>query len=192
MIGGADLATSLIEPDELMAFWSGELRESFIASPADLSRRIGHLDELPDSDGRYRLNEFFCHDNTWRATVHALAQRSDVVLMDLRGFGKENRGCEYELDMLLSEVPLSRVVLVVDRTTRIDDLKSLLMTVWAIIPASSPNRELATPELSLLEVEESNRALPWLLSRLYAAALNVLPGNTAFMPPRERATSARY
>ena len=170
MIGGTDLATALLEPDELMAFWSGKLRQGFVVSPADLDTRLQKLDEKPDPDGRYRINEFFCHDNTWRATVRALAQRSAVVLMDLRGFGKDNRGCEFELAMLLGEVPLARVVLLVDRTTRIDDLKGLLTSVWEKLPSSSPNRDLAEPVLHLFQVEDSSKALRPLLSRLFAAA----------------------
>lgn len=171
MIGGTDLATALLEPDELMAFWSGRLRQGFVVSPADLETRLLHLDEKRDPDGRYRINEFFCHDNTWRATVHALAQRSAGVLMDLRGFGKENRGCEFELAMLLGEVPLARVVLLVDRTTRTDDLRILLNTVWDTLPAASPNRAVAEPVLHLFHVEDSSKALRPLLMRLFAAAM---------------------
>lgn len=170
MIGGTDLATALLEPDELMKFWSGRLRQSFVVSPGDLERRLQNLDEKRDPDGRYRINEFFCHDNTWRATVRALAQRSAVVLMDLRGFGKENRGCEFELSMLLGEVPIERVILLVDRTTRTDDLKQLLSAEWDRLPAASPNRAVAEPVLHLFHVEDSSKALRPLLSRLFAAA----------------------
>jgi hypothetical protein len=172
MIGGTDLAAALLEPDELMAFWGGKLRQQFVTSPADLEMRLQHLDETVDPDGRYRINEFFCHDNTWRATVHALARRSAVVLMDLRGFGKENRGCEFELAMLLGEVPLERVVLLVDRTTRFDELKAVLNSVWHSLPAESPNRALERPVLHLFQVEDSSKALQPLLSRLFAAAGN--------------------
>ena len=173
MIGGTDLATALLEPDELMTFWSGKLRQGFVVSPADLETRLDNLDEKRDPDGRYRINEFFCHDNTWRATVRALAQRSAVVLMDLRGFGKDNRGCEFELAMLLGEVPLEHVVLLVDRTTRTEDLKTLLDSVWGTLPASSPNRNLAEPVLHLFHVEDSSKALRPLLSRLFAATKQV-------------------
>lgn len=170
MIGGTDLATALLEPNELMTFWSGKLRQGFVVGPADLQKRLDNLDEKPDPDRRYRINEFFCHDNTWRATVRALAQHSAVVLMDLRGFGKENRGCEFELAMLLGEVPLARVVLLVDRTTRTEDLKALLRSVWDKLPSSSPNRDLAEPVLHLFQVEDSSKALRPLLTRLFAAA----------------------
>lgn len=170
MIGGTDLATALLEPDELMRFWSGKLRQGFVASSADLDTRLQQLDEDPDPDGRCRVNEFFCHDNTWRATVRALARRSAVVLMDLRGFGRQNRGCEVELAMLLGEVPLARVLLLVDRTTRTAELQELLRSMWDRLPASSPNRDTSGPVLHLFQIEDTGEALRPLLSRLFAAA----------------------
>jgi len=170
MIGGADLATALIEPDELMQFWSGKLRQSFVANEADLKARLQTLDTRRDPDTRYRINEFFCHDNTWQATVKALAQQSAAVLMDLRGFGKANRGCEFELAMLLGEMPLSRVLLLVDSTTRIDELESMLHAAWRKIPDSASNRALQEPVLHLFQVRDSDQALQPLLSRLFACA----------------------
>lgn len=170
MIGGTDLATSLIEPDELIRFWSGRLRQTFIANDADLRSRLTALDTRRDPDGRYRINEFFCHDNSWQATVHALAQRSSVVLMDLRGFGRQNRGCEFELGLLLDEVPLARIVLVVDDSTRLDELTPLLQSAWSRLPDSSPNRALPQPTLQLLRAGDEGRTLERVLSRLYASA----------------------
>jgi hypothetical protein len=169
MIGGTDLATALIEPGELIQFWSRKLRQTFIADDADLQARLDTMDVGRDPDLRYRINECFCHDNTWQATVKALAQRSAVVLMDLRGFGKKNRGCEFELEMLLEAVPVSRVVLLVDRTTELESLKQVLQSAWDKLPESS-NHALTEPVLSLFQVEDSGIALQPLLSRLFAAA----------------------
>lgn len=171
MIGGTDLATSLIEPDELIRFWSRKLRQTFIANDADLQARLDTLDVGRDPDLRYRINECFCHDNTWQATVTALAQRSAVVLMDLRGFGKgKNRGCEFELEMLFEAVPLSRIVLLVDNTTKMDTLTQVLQAAWAKLPEPSPNRALTEPVVHLFQVNDSSNALQPLLSRLFAAA----------------------
>lgn len=170
MIGGADLATSLIEPDELIQLWSRQLRQKFIANDADLRSRLATLVDGRDPDQRYRINECFCHDNTWQATVKALAQHSAMVLMDLRGFGRKNRGCEFELEMLFEEVPLARVVLVVDRTTKIENLNQALQSAWDKLSESLPNHALSEPALHLFQVKDSNKALQPLLSRLFAAA----------------------
>ena len=170
MIGGTDLAPSLIEPDELIRFWSRALRQQFIANDADLRARLLTLDDGRDPDLRYRINEFFCHDNTWQATVKALAQRSAVVLMDLRGFGPQNHGCEFELEMLFEEVPVSRVVLLVDENPDIKILQQVLQAAWDKLSVSSPNRALVAPLLPLFQVSDSSSALQPLLSRLFTAA----------------------
>jgi len=167
MIGGTDLAASLIEPDELFQFWSRKLRQAFIANESDLQTRLSTLDMGRDPDRRYRINEFFCHDNTWQATVKALAARSAVVLMDLRGFGKENRGCKFELEMLFEVVPVSRIVLLVDQTTKIEPLMDVLHAAWTQLSSHSPNKKLTNPELTLFEVTNSSHALQPLLSRMF-------------------------
>lgn len=170
MIGGTDLAASLIEPDELMRFWSGRLRESFIANGEDLAGRLERFDAARDPDGRYRINEFFCHDNSWQATVRALARRSQAVVMDLRGFDEHKRGCEFELGLLLDEVPLEKVALVVDDTTRTEVLSELLRSKWQALSAASPNRTLARPVLHLLQVGPRDADLQALPERLYGLA----------------------
>jgi multisubunit Na+/H+ antiporter MnhF subunit len=170
MIGGTDLAAALIEPDELAQFWTGRLRRSFIADADDLRLRMQALDDRRDPDGRYRINEFFCHDNTWQATVRTLARRSRAVLMDLRGFGRQNRGCEFELGLLLHEVPLARIVLLIDASTRRADLEALLQSVWSRLPEVSPNRKLQRPALQLLQAGEESGTLERLMSRLFASA----------------------
>ena len=170
MIGGTDLAASLIEPDELFQFWSRQIRQQFIASDTDLHARLLTLDGGQDPDLRYRINELFCHDNTWQATVKALAERSAVVLMDLRGFGAKNRGCEFELEMLLEEVPVSRIVLLVDRSNELKSLQSVLQAAWSKLSTASPNRALAAPVLPVFQVEDSSAALHAVISRLFAAA----------------------
>lgn len=90
--------------------------------------------------------------------------------MDLRGFGKEHRGCKFELVWLLGEIPLEREVFFVDRVTRIDEFKAILFSTWNKLPAFSPNRELDRPELRLFQVEDSGKALQPLLAWLFAAA----------------------
>ena len=80
-------------------------------------RRLAAMDVEPDRDGRYRINEFCCRDDTWQATVVALIARADAIVMDLRGFGAARRGAEFELEQLATRAAPERVVLVVDAST---------------------------------------------------------------------------
>ncbi|MFX0065858.1 MAG: hypothetical protein ACFFC7_27100, partial [Candidatus Hermodarchaeota archaeon] len=117
LIAGPDLLTAVVEPHEFLDFVSGRLSRQFVQDEADLKQRLTVLDRQPDPDGRYRVNEFFCHADTWRMTMRQLAKDSDAVLMDLRSFSHANHGCLYELAQLLDIVDLERVLFLVDETT---------------------------------------------------------------------------
>ena len=85
LITGTDLATELLEPHEFLDYLRGRLRRHFVRGPDDLTRRLDELDLRPDLDGRYRVNELLCHEDTWRPALEALVHEVDAVLIDLRG-----------------------------------------------------------------------------------------------------------
>ncbi|MBS1140589.1 MAG: hypothetical protein H6R13_2042 [Proteobacteria bacterium] len=117
LIAGTDLLTHTTDPDDIFTFLDGRLAERFIHSPADVPRRIAAFEWQPDVEGRYRVNECYCHDTTWQLALAELLRVSDVVLMDLRNFVAANRGCLYELETLSSAPGLKRIVVLVnDRT----------------------------------------------------------------------------
>jgi hypothetical protein len=117
MIGGPDLAANNVEPDEFLTFVSGRTRSLFVDGPEDLAERIRRLETRADRDARYRIDEFFCFDDTWRGTVNELLGQSDVVVMDLRSFGADHQGSTHELQLLAGRGVLPRTVLLVDEET---------------------------------------------------------------------------
>lgn len=117
LIAGTDLVSRTLDPDDLFAFLNRQLASRFIASAAEIPQRIAEFDLQPDPDGRYRVNECYCFDTTWQAALRALVEKSDVVLMDLRGFKPENRGCRFELGVLAEAPDIRRVVLLHDAHT---------------------------------------------------------------------------
>lgn len=117
LIAGTDLADRTLDADDIFQFLDRRLAERFVASPADVTRRIAAFDMAPDIDGRYRINECYCHDTTWQDTLQALVRNSDVVLMDLRGFQAHNAGCRYELTTLAQASRELRVVVLTDGRT---------------------------------------------------------------------------
>jgi hypothetical protein len=117
LIAGTDLVSRLIDPGDVVSFVGGHLREQFVNNGAALADHLRRLDRVRDPDGRFRVNKFFCFDDTWRATLQALLRRSDVVLMDLRGFSERNNGCQFELQQLTDNALLGKTVFVVDQST---------------------------------------------------------------------------
>ncbi len=133
LIAGPDLALSTVEPDEFLTFTSGNLRRPFIADQTGLESRIAEPGSATDPDGRFRLEEFFCFDTTWRATVDALVARSEAVVLDLRGFTRERRGAAEELALLGRRGMFDRTVLITDGRTDLDFVES-------IVASSAPDR----------------------------------------------------
>lgn len=117
LIAAPDVIARTIDPGDFLRYASGDIASDFVTTPADLERRLATLDGLPDPDGRYRINEFCCRDSSWQATVVRLIERADAVLMDLRGFSAQRRGCEFELRELAARSAPQRVVLLVDAST---------------------------------------------------------------------------
>jgi hypothetical protein len=117
LIAGTDLATAALEPDEFLDFARGVLPRQFVRDEADLAARLQRMDRAPDRDGRFRINQFYCHDDTWRPTVRELARSADVILVDLRGLSAGNQGVVFELELLARLGAVERTVGLVDRTT---------------------------------------------------------------------------
>jgi hypothetical protein len=115
LIGGPDLALATVEPDEFLIFAAGGLERMFVDDPGSLDQRL-ELHPV-DPDGRHRIEEFFCYDDTWRPTVVRLLEASDGVLMDLRGFDDDNRGVVEELGILARAGAMDRTVAIVDDST---------------------------------------------------------------------------
>jgi hypothetical protein len=150
MIAGTDLADRTLDADDIFQFLDRRLAERFVVSPADVTRRIAAFDLAPDLDGRYRVNECYCHDTTWQDALRALVRRSDVVLMDLRGFQAHNAGCRYELTTLAQAPRELRVVVLTDGRTDRDAVREAIASgrqerfTWIEVPHfnASTHREV--------------------------------------------------
>jgi hypothetical protein len=117
LIAGTDLADRTLDAADIFTFIDGGLAQRFIRTPAEVAPRLAAFDLAADAEGRYRINECYCHDTTWQEALAALVHRSDVVLMDLRGFQAHNAGCRHELAVLAGAPRIARVVVLTDAQT---------------------------------------------------------------------------
>ncbi len=194
MIAGTDLASATLEPHEFLDFMGGTLSRRFIKGRADLSERLARLDTRPDADGRFPVNEFFCHDDTWQDVLLHLVAESDVVLMDLRTFSPQRQGCVFELHQLLNLIPLGRVILLVDNTTDVPFLRSVLEQGWADLAAESPNRDGRGGTLRVLNLPAGKDAADTLLTLLAEAGTFAARPSppTPDLPPGVPSEMVRY
>ena len=155
LVAGVDLATRTVDPGDFLAFIGGRLADQYVAGPEAVHARLEALDVAPDPDGRFRVNEFYCHDDTWRPTVEALLGASDRVLMDVRSFSERNQGCRFELEQLIWRLPSDAIVLVVDKGTDVVRLGDTLDGAWRA--AREANRARGDGRLALVRVERAGR-----------------------------------
>jgi hypothetical protein len=151
LIAAPDIAPHVVEPSTFLEFVRGNLARLFVRTPADLRDRLAAADRGPDPDGRFRINQFFCAGDIWKAAVTSLMDGAALVVMDLRGFGPRHRGCAFELQTLLDLVELRRLVLVVDATTDRGTLETLLQERWRELDTDSPNIATDPAEVRLLD-----------------------------------------
>jgi hypothetical protein len=141
MIAGPDLAGAYMEPDEFFAYLRGHLGERFIARAGDVAARTAGLDDQRDPDGRFRVQELFCANSSWRHAVLALIERAGVVLLDLREYSRQRAGTRFELEALLRRGDLERLIVIADERDDLPALERELRTVWSeVAPAGAGGR----------------------------------------------------
>jgi hypothetical protein len=171
LIAGTDLAFSTVAPHQFLAFVSGKLSQLFIRDGTAVDRGLAAMDTRRDRDGRFRLNDFFCHVDTWQSVLVRLVRSTDVVLMDLRSFSEANAGCVFEIKELLNTVPLPKLVFVVDGTTDNAFLRKTVEETLGELRPESPNLDVAWSALQSVDLPSVGHGeLQALLGRLCAAA----------------------
>lgn len=139
MITGPDLARSTVQPHQFLDFLSGKLARHFVRDRASIERAIADQDRAPDPDGRFRINNIFCHADSWQEALRVLTRDNDRVLMDLRRFSETNTGCRYELQYLVENIPFGRCVFIVDGTTDTQYLERTIKDYLDRLLFDSPN-----------------------------------------------------
>ena len=155
LIAGADLAMRTVDPGDVLAFVQGRLRNQYVASLDEIPGRIARLDMRPDPDGRFRINELYCLNDTWKTTLQALLSVTDTVVMDVRGLSRQSRGCLYELQQIVPTIATDRIVLIADRATDRPLLEETLGAAWARGPRASSTA--VTAPIALVQVDRSSR-----------------------------------
>lgn len=163
LIGASDVAMRTLTSATLECFVLQRLGQAFVRA-GEVERRLSTLRSRLEGDLRYPVNEVCCYLDTWQAVVTRLAPASDMVLLDLRGFTRDNRGCTFELTHLVRHVDLRHVVVLVDATTDVLSLREIAMSAWAS-RSPDPDDAPASPVLRLFELRSASdaAALPAML-----------------------------
>jgi hypothetical protein len=116
-MGGPDLARINLELRGFLKFLSLGLHEILHPRGGTESAFRSSLDLAIDREGRFRINELFSFNSSWRSVLEHLLLITDVVLLDLRGFNPKREGTTYEVQRLCALGRMGRVVAVYDAHT---------------------------------------------------------------------------
>jgi hypothetical protein len=148
--GGEFLGTHLMSPRLLWSWLRGRAGELMVHTPQDLDSKL-ELQKRKD----VAIETYLCHDRVWKMALDRLLSDSSLVLMNLSGLSKSNRGCLYELDLIFHRVRLSRVVFLIDQQTEFGDVEALMQDVWQRLAADSLNRLGQRPTVWVVQLATS-------------------------------------
>ncbi len=126
---------------------------SFATSSSQIQQRVDRFLRQPRRwDLTFKNLDMYCYDNTWQDAVAELVPRADALLMDLRGFSEQNKGCEKEISFLTDSVPLDHIVFLVDDANDLRLIEKVIFEVWEELDAESPNLTLRDPVVNLYNI----------------------------------------
>tara|TARA_R110001583_G_scaffold13028_1_gene56888 strand:- start:2371 stop:3876 length:1506 start_codon:yes stop_codon:yes gene_type:complete len=132
------------------------MKRNFVQNAGALQAELSRLKRKPvNLDGSFKETPLSCYDNTWQMTVETLVESTSVVLMDLRGFSEKNKGCEFEVNLLLNKIALDRI-LFIGYTDTISLIKSTIERKFETLDAASPNKGIKNPTATIFEVRTEN------------------------------------
>jgi hypothetical protein len=137
---------------DLINYFSGHIENSIVKDPQELREVLGHFRTQPDRHLRFPVNSMQCGDATWKKALQHLLDAMDVVVMDLSSLSEENRGVAYELGKLLDQIPMQRIILLINDSTDMSVLKDILAQSWNDMAADSPNRDTAEPRIRVYHI----------------------------------------
>ncbi len=150
MIAGTDVVARTLRSSMLEAFLLRRSDNQFLKTDADVAARLDHYRSEIEEDARYPVNAVYCYENVWQRVFVQLAENADAVLMDVRGFTADKKGCAWELAHLVQRTALRRIILLADRHTNLTALEQVARAAWMNLPAESPNTDALESGLRVL------------------------------------------
>ncbi|MBE1558298.1 hypothetical protein [Nonomuraea africana] len=121
-----------------------------------------------DRKGSYPVATYLCHGSYWQRAVDILLSRSDIVVIDLSGFRRENAGTGYELQRVIDRFPIRQVILLADTGSDTAYLETQIRHAWSMMAHDSPNAGTGSRHLLVSTIPIGGaRATRQLLAYMY-------------------------
>ncbi len=137
-IAAPDVSVHQLEADIGFDILLGRLRYRFLNRD-----EAGVIGRHIHSNAIGAVWEDHCFDDTWMSAVESMFTQHAIVMMDLRGFTPQRKGCIYELGVLRDKIHMDSVVFLVDDSTDLEFLKTTFVQLWKSVAKDSPNQSKA-------------------------------------------------
>jgi len=136
--GGEMLGTG----GDVFRYLRGRTQEIIARTPEHVAAKVSSFQQAPHRwMCMYATNMLLCGDQSWRYALDTFLKDTDLVLMDLSRFSRDNAGCTYEIGQLIDKIDNRRFLFLIDDTTDLDFLYVSLEAAWKAMAADSPNRQ---------------------------------------------------
>ena len=155
-------------------YWKFKISRSYAKDYEGIKNKIAKVIDKPrKQDMTFKNLPMFCFDNTWKLAVSEFIKNSKVILMDLRGFSSERKGCEYEIDFLLDTFSINGILFLVDVSSDKELVQNTINERWEYLRINSPNINLEHPEAKIFvsKMQDENE-VQTLIDHLIEAASN--------------------
>lgn len=131
------------------------------------------------ADLTFKMMPTINYGNVWDQSVFELIGRCELVIMDLRGFSEEKKGCEYEINLLMDNKPIEKVLFLISYKDKenIPLILDTLLKKWEFQKPQSPNVERAKPIINMyISGAEDEKDVQGLMDKLlYMAEIEKNP-----------------
>ncbi len=131
--------------ESLVVRTDDELRAVFAPRPPlskgshKLTTVTSHSVRVRDPYGAYPVHAALCSGAYWHQAAMQIGTSVDLVVLDLSGYLAQNLGTHYELQMLVDNVPIERVLFLTDPRSDQDFLAAQVQQAWRAMASGSPN-----------------------------------------------------
>jgi hypothetical protein len=155
------------------------VRSRFASSSEKATNRLKKHDRKSQHlrlGGIFNGLPMFCFDDVWKPAVRTMLERANVVLMDLRGFTAERRGCAYEIGELIDRYPIERVLFLLDDKSPSGAVYALIRERWAAMRSDSPNHALPGAIVKVYQTSKRDKGDIHRILALLSASADAVPG----------------
>jgi len=120
-------------------FVTGQLHDSIVENQEELDASIRSFGHLPNNDLQFPMHSVQCNDATWKEALEAFLQSSDVIILDISGMSNQNKGILYEINKIVREIQLDKVLFLMNDQTDQQSIKLMIEEAVKKITPESVN-----------------------------------------------------